>query len=621
MKVSSIIMDILEPDIVTELSIQFLLLAAMIGFAAILSRCRPRSKADKFASMKKVGKIAQMSKDHDKYEQGTNASREERSNCRREIGMQQRGVQHARPCMIMNEIMDVGPLVFSRAKQHEATKWGKPPLKLSSFWKNGSGFEVGPEISGETLTKGAAEHNLRLFDEFCRLLDEDGLRIVEITRITKHTAVDFYNTMVQSCIQMNKNSKVAEVLTHMAKHKIHRNISFCEGVLKQLAGARWFKEALHIYPILMPQGSEPSTVICSCMICFAADCGEHELAKHFYTRLGSLATPNLRTCMTMLQVHGKRGDWQAALAVYRDMQARKVSIDSTALNMVMGVCAAAGKAEEVEQLLAEAEADVSKLLLTDVVSYNTVVKAYALRGDLPDAVSVLTRMRARGLEPNAITYNSLVDAAARKGDAAAAWEFYQEMVGCGFPGDKYTCSILIKTLSPNPTGDHIRKCLDLLRKVATACDLKLRTRLYHSVIEAALQLGDSTVLIRSFAQTRQHRVRPAAASCRQLKELADQCNGACRKALEAAAADECAALSAAVEETQQGCHEALPATHDGAKAGKVCTEPQALIKPPVMQWRPRGITSEESNYEVLGGPVATKKPRPSPVMQWRPRKV
>jgi pentatricopeptide repeat protein len=302
-------------------------------------------------------------------------------------------------------------------------------------------------------------------------------------------------------------------------------------------------------------------------------------------------------------------------------------MDSTVLNMVMGICAAAGMASKVEELLAEAEADFSQPVLTDVVSYNTVMKAYALCGDYPSAVKVLMRMRTRGLEPNNITYNSLLDTAARTGEAAAAWEFYQDMAACGFQGDKCTCSILIKTLSPNPTGDRILKCLDLLREVGTTCDLKLRTRLYHNVIEAALKHGDSTLLIRSFSQTQQHRVRPTAASWLHLKELADQCQGSRHKALEAAVRDEHPALGSALEEKQSGGHAAPPAAHDHdeAKAGDVLMKPQALIKPQAMQWRPHGSASEEPNWlkdeEVLGGPVATEKPRPGPAMQWRPRRV
>jgi len=279
---------------------------------------------------------------------------------------------------------------------------------------------------------------------------------------------------------------------------------------------------------------------------------------------------------------------------------------------VMGICAAAGMATEVEQLLAEAEADVSELVLTDAVSYNTVIKAYAQCGDYPSAVKVLMRMRARGLEPNNITYNSLIDAAARTGEADSAWEFYQDMVTFGLPGDKYTCSILIKTLSPNPTSDRIRKCLDLLREIGNICDQKLRTRLYHSVIEAALQLGDSTLLMRSFSQTRQHRVRPTAASCQQLKELADQCKGPSHNALTAAVGDEGAALGSALEENQPVGHGDRKAAndHDAANAGGMAMKPQALFKSPAMQGPLRGSTSEESNWVkeegVLGGPTPRK---------------
>jgi len=192
-------------------------------------------------------------------------------------------------------------------------------------------------------------------------------------------------------------------------------------------------------------------------------------------------------------------------------------------------------------------------------------------------------MRTRGVEPNVITYNSLIDAAASKGEAGAAWEFYRDMVKCGFPGDKFTCSILIKTLWPNPTGDCIRKCLDLLCELGPVCDQELRTQLYNNIIEAALQLGDSTVLIRSFAQTQRHHVRPTAASCRQLKQIADQCKGPLGKTLEATVGDEGAAPGSALEEKQPGGHNAPPVAHD--MGHDLPIEPQALFE--AIQYRPR----------------------------------
>jgi len=527
MRASGTMMDVWLPGIVLELRMELLLVVAMIGFA-MMNYCRPRPQADKLAKWQTGGKLRQISKaplkkpdNHEKRDEGICETFDKKSCRGQEAGVTQTSVHHPRLCMILDEIMEVTPLNFNRnGTEHAAPQWGKQHPKFRNCFDNESSLEVDPQFLGERLTKEAADYNLRLFDELSGLLDQDGVNVMDIARITNHSVLRFYNTMLQSCIKLNNKDKMTEVLTHLAKYKIPRNASFCEGVLKQLAGANWAKEALHIYPLLTSDGFAPSAVMCSCMICFAADCGQHETAKHFYSQLCSVATPNLRTFMTMLKVHSKRGDWQASLAVFREMQARNVKIDSHVLNMVMGICASAGMPHEVEQLLAEAEAGDSVFVLPDVVSYNTLVKAYGLHGHFPNAVEVLSRMRARGLEANAITYNSLIDAAARTGEAAAAWEFYQEMVKQGFPGDKYTCSILTKTLSPNPTCDRIRMCLDLVHEIAAACDVKLRTRLYHSTIEAALQLGDSTVLIRSFSQARQHRVRPTAAACRQLKELA-----------------------------------------------------------------------------------------------------
>jgi len=546
---SSIITEFLQPSTFLELRMELLLLAAMIGFAVINQSCL-WLRTDKFHPWCTGGNLKQISKGllgrPDKHSDATHSVSYQKSSRGRDMGMEEKTVHCPRPCMIMDEIMEVGPLIFyGKKKEHTSTKWSKPAPQL----KNGSQLNVDTQVVGETLTKAVADYILRLFDEFCDLLDRHGLTMEEIARITKHNALDFYDIMVQSCVKMIKNNKVAEILTHLAKHKIPRNVGFCQDVLKQLAAARWFKEGLRVYPILVSDGLEPSTVMCSLMIFFAAECRDHELAKHFYSQLCSLATPNLRTCMTMLQVHSKRRDWQAALEVYRGMQVRKDEIDGHVLNMVMGICAAAGVASEVERLLGEAETVYSELVLTDAVSYNTVIKAYAQSGNYPKAAEVLMRMRTRGLEPSAITYNSLIYAAARTGEAVAAWELYHKMVAHGFPGDKYSCSILVKTLSPRPTGDRIHKCLDLLLEVGTTCDMKLRTRVYHHILEAALQLRDSTVLIRSFSQTRMHRVRPTAAFCRRLKEFADQGNGPSQKALEAAVGDEgAAALGSELQE-------------------------------------------------------------------------
>jgi len=220
MKVSSIVMEVLDSGIILELHIELSLLMAMMIYAVMryyLARVQVKQRSED--PLKRPDS-------HDKYVEHTPSLSDETANRGRRAGMKR--TKYHQLCMIMDEVMEVR-----------------------------SPFEVHPKVE-EMLKKRAAEHNLRLFDEFCHLLDMYALTVVEIARVTKHSTTDFYKTLVQNCVKVNINNKVAEILTHMAKHNIPRNASFGVDVLKHLGGVRWFKEALHIYPILTSDGLKPS---------------------------------------------------------------------------------------------------------------------------------------------------------------------------------------------------------------------------------------------------------------------------------------------------------------------------------------------------------------------------
>eukprot|EP00421_Protoceratium_reticulatum_P012483 CAMPEP_0168403956 /NCGR_PEP_ID=MMETSP0228-20121227/24393_1 /TAXON_ID=133427 /ORGANISM="Protoceratium reticulatum, Strain CCCM 535 (=CCMP 1889)" /LENGTH=88 /DNA_ID=CAMNT_0008417569 /DNA_START=88 /DNA_END=351 /DNA_ORIENTATION=- len=88
--------------------------------------------------------------------------------------------------------------------------------------------------------------------------------------------------------------------------------------MKQLAGQKFYHLALNIHDRMVADGLEPSAVTCSCLISFAAEVGELDRAAHFFEKLASLTTPSIRAYMTVLRVHGRRQDWPAALATFRD---------------------------------------------------------------------------------------------------------------------------------------------------------------------------------------------------------------------------------------------------------------------------------------------------------------
>lgn len=364
-----------------------------------------------------------------------------------------------------------------------------------------------------------AARALNLYEELRDMLGRENIRIVDAARSSRHSPIDFYTTLVQCVMRVGKCHLVEAVIDDMKQQGVGRPLVFYESAMKQLAGQKHYHIALNIYDRLVADGLEPSAVTCSCLISFAAEIGEFQRAADFFQKLASLTTPSIRAYMTVLRVYGKRQDWQSSLTTFRDMQRRGVKIDSLVLNVILATGVSADQLHGVEELLAEA--DDYRPPIADVVSYNTLVKCYAQHNDFDEAARVIQRMRGRGLKPNAITFNSVMDAAVRSQKSASAWEILQDMRSSGLSPDKYTCSIMVKGLSQNPTSIHVQSALDLLREVNTMCDKTLRTTLYHSVIEAAAQAGDTSLLMHAFSQARQYMVVPTASAYRRLREFAE----------------------------------------------------------------------------------------------------
>lgn len=352
------------------------------------------------------------------------------------------------------------------------------------------------------------------------------ININEAARRSRHTAGDFYTTLLQCSIRVGKYHLVEGLLDDMSKQDVARSLGFYESAMKQLAGQKHYHLALSMYDRLVSDGLEPSAVMYSCLINFAAEVGELQRALGFFKSLSSISTPSIRAYMTVLRVHAKRQDWPSSVSVFREMQKRHVKLDSLVLNVILATGIGADQIEGAEQLLSEAEA--LRPPISDIVSYNTLIKGYAQRSDAVMAKQVVARMRERGLQGNAITYNTAMDAAVRSMRLGDAWEWLKDMRKAGFRPDKFTCSILVKGLGKNAQAENFRNSLELLQEVNSTCEATLRSTLYQSVLEAAAQVSDTTILMSTFSQMRRHQVPLTANAYRLLVQALGQEGDAAR---------------------------------------------------------------------------------------------
>jgi len=356
------------------------------------------------------------------------------------------------------------------------------------------------ELVREQPSSVGAARALDLYDEL-RLLSgcNPGTSVSDVAQICRQNPVNFYTALVNCAIKAGRCQHIQGLFGDMIQSGVNRTLKLYEGAMKQLAGQRKFGMALDIYDTLLADGFEPSATTCSCAVAFAVEIGDIRRATGCFDRLSALTTPSIRAYMSMLRAHGARRDWPSSVALFRDMQRRSVRIDSLALNVVLATAVAAGRVRQAEALLHEFEQpQASKQALespiTDVISYNTLIKGYSQDGNFESAFEVLHRMRARGLQPSAITFNSAMDAAVRSREGEAAWELLQEMRSSGLPPDKFSCSILIRALVQCPTRERIFSGLKVLRETDGECDKNLKVRLYPTVADAAAHLGDNELV-------------------------------------------------------------------------------------------------------------------------------
>eukprot|EP00811_Abedinium_folium_P034157 NODE_7062_length_1613_cov_1.731494.p1 GENE.NODE_7062_length_1613_cov_1.731494~~NODE_7062_length_1613_cov_1.731494.p1 ORF type:complete len:469 (-),score=132.12 NODE_7062_length_1613_cov_1.731494:111-1517(-) len=341
------------------------------------------------------------------------------------------------------------------------------------------------EEINEALREEACYQALDLYAEL-RALGE--VAVDSPRRRRQQTPLAVYTALLQCAIRGSRFELVEGIFDDMVAKSVRRTPSFYEGAMKQLAGKRQFAIALRVYDRFAEEGYKPSAVTCSCLVDFAVQVGDVERSLAFFSQLKGMTTPSIRAYMTVLRLHARTQDWPAAFATLRDMQQRGVTIDCLSVNVVLATGVASDRLTAVEELLAEVEAGEHPAL--DVVSYNTVVKGYAQRGDVEGALQTMARMRRQGVHPNAITFNTAMDAAVRATNNVQAGPLLHAMEACGIRPDRFTCSVIVKGVARKPTVEHIRAASVLMGRIGSACGSSLQASLHGGLVEAAVQLGE-----------------------------------------------------------------------------------------------------------------------------------
>jgi len=251
---------------------------------------------------------------------------------------------------------------------------------------------------------GAAVSALRRYEELTR-----DWRVDLRQHLADEEARILYIGLVgASAREIGGISRVPELIAHMRSFGFPRGLSFYTSVMKIHASSNHAEGMLRLHAEMQRDGTVPDRAMYQCLMQAAVAVDACDQALEFFNALLKMKPPpSIRTYMTALSIHAKRGDWLSAVALLKGMKPSGVEPDNLVLNNVIGLCVSAGQVDQAEVLAKDF------VHATDVVSYNILLKGYSQQTDLAKAEGLLQKMLADGPEPTLISFNTVMDCSVR----------------------------------------------------------------------------------------------------------------------------------------------------------------------------------------------------------------
>eukprot|EP00927_Polykrikos_kofoidii_P001139 TRINITY_DN10417_c0_g1_i3.p1 TRINITY_DN10417_c0_g1~~TRINITY_DN10417_c0_g1_i3.p1 ORF type:complete len:1154 (-),score=184.80 TRINITY_DN10417_c0_g1_i3:46-3072(-) len=305
-------------------------------------------------------------------------------------------------------------------------------------------------------------------------------------------------SVVYSCVE-SRHVHMAERCVQLVRQAHGRvSLPLYAALMKVYCHAHLFQKTCNLYDSMRRDEVQPDDSAYGALIRAAVECGRLELARALFQRSGN---PDLLNYMSLIRAAGRERNVAKALQLLDDLEESPLSLDATAFNCVLEVCAACGDHTAAASLLARMEASCC----VDVVSYNTYLKILLAEGARKDVSSLVPRMHERGIKPNVVTYNSLVKGFLTRKDLVGAWHLVEDMERDGIIPDSFTCSILLKGSRHALSSQEVDKILALVARANISPDEVLVTGL----LDACVRLRDVDRLARILDQFRSTGVVPS----------------------------------------------------------------------------------------------------------------
>lgn len=354
----------------------------------------------------------------------------------------------------------------------------------------------------ETLEKLAREQGVTFTDKTYQLLiknaNGDHARISCLFNEIIDAGVEWGAEVAALVLESSAQERDLELADRLFKHMKPTQVPTLCALIRFYADAELHDKACDVYEWFLKHSNQPMrgqrTLLDArtecCLMNSLMKAGRESTAKNIL----DAAPANVAKHIAMIRDCADKKNLDGAMSVFRTLEKSGAELTQSMYNSVLDACVVCGDLACAELWMRK----MRNLKVTDVISYNTLLKAQVRAENFDKARALMEEMRAAGMEPNNVTFNELINGMVKSSDIRKkeVWEVVNEMKACGIKPNRVTCSILLKDLKAKSSTLDITSTMDLINVMEEPMD----EILLSSVVEACVRVGKPDLLTKTLAQ-------------------------------------------------------------------------------------------------------------------------
>jgi len=276
---------------------------------------------------------------------------------------------------------------------------------------------------------------------------EAGLNLSQVAEAERD---QLFMALVTSLIRAGLVADAMQLLGEIHGSGLLAGSALCTSAVKLLTSKHCFWEGLKIYDWLESSQKSMGTAdksVWSCFLFCAVESKAHNRCRRIFEELKAFGPPSSKDFWNMVRCGSVQGDWQLMLRILEEMRAQKLDVDNFTYNTIVASCVSADQVVEARKLVDEIDA-------ADVITYNTLLKGYAKRGDVDECFKLYELMRSRGVAASQVTYGILLDCCINNNQVDKASMVFDLLKADGCPMNTVLYTTLIKGLAREQKVDE-----------------------------------------------------------------------------------------------------------------------------------------------------------------------